>query len=119
MSCLLANSFNSSTISSGSRNEILFVEDLRFGSVVLSALLHSICSFESALDQNSLSLSSFPETRLSTIDSAGPWPGILPGPEKAKNYPGSFSKWWTAVTSGMYITLNLAQKLNETLLGMR
>jgi hypothetical protein len=44
---------------------------------------------------------------------------ILPDPEKTKNYPGSFSKWWTAVTSGMYITLNLAQKLNETLLGMR
>jgi hypothetical protein len=44
---------------------------------------------------------------------------IFPDPEKANNYPGSFSKWWTAVTSGMYITLNLAQKLNETLLGMR
>jgi hypothetical protein len=34
--------------------------------------------------------------------------------EKAKNYPGSFSKWWTPATSGMYITRDLSQKFKET-----
>jgi hypothetical protein len=39
--------------------------------------------------------------------------GVLPA--EVKNYPGSFSKWWTPVTVGMYIVLDLAQKLKETL----
>ena len=53
----MAGNFNSSSIHSGSRNEIFFVDGLRFGGMIRLALFQSTYSAASALDQNALSSS--------------------------------------------------------------
>jgi hypothetical protein len=63
-------------------------------------------------------ISFFPKPSCS-LRAASRRPESFLTPGKVEIFPGSFSKWWTVVTAGMYIALNLSQKLKETLLGKR
>jgi hypothetical protein len=52
--------------------------------------------------------------RIVSVNCVSSRDNLLEVRAKAKNYPGSVSKWWTPATYGMYITLDLAQKFKET-----